>query len=169
MTAALWVPRQLVASGCITLAAFLSLAACGQTQHAVATSATDPASATPATSLAPLVAPKTTAAEDAKYLTDVTEADPALVSYEQQQGNIALRALVTDGSAFCAFLAQGGGIDSAMVDVATGAQSDEAQTHLPSTVTTFNAIEAVALLTLCPSELHLVPAADQTRIRNLEV
>jgi hypothetical protein len=34
-------------------------------------------------------------------------------------------------------------------------------------VTTFNTIESVALLTLCPSEQTLVPASVRARIRNL--
>jgi hypothetical protein len=114
-----------------------------------------------------LSAPKVSPAEEALYLTDVTEADPSLATYEQQQGNVALRALLTDGSAFCGFLAQGGGIDTALVDLAIGARSVESQTHLPTTVTTFNAIEAVALLTLCPSEQKLLPATDESKIHDL--
>ena len=97
-----------------------------------------------------LSAPKTSYAQDTKYFTDVTEADPALVTYEQQQGNVALRALLTDGSAFCALLRRGGGIDAALVAEADGATSTEAQTKLPLSVTTLNTIESVALLTLCP-------------------
>jgi hypothetical protein len=92
------------------------------------------------------------------FLTGVTEADPALATYEQAQGSVALRALLTDGSAFCAFLQRGGGIDNAMIDLAVGARSVEAQTHLPSSVTTFTTVEAVALLTLCPSYQSLLPA-----------
>ena len=67
-----------------------------------------------------------------KYLSDVTLADPALVTYEQKQGNVALRALLTDGSAFCALLKRGGGIDEALVAEATGVRGTESQTHLPS-------------------------------------
>ncbi len=100
-------------------------------------------------------------------MTDVTEADPALATYVQTQGNVALRALLTDGSAFCAFLQRDGGVDNAMVDLAVGAKSVEAQTHLPTSVTTFNAVEAVALLTLCPSYQKLLPASGQAKIRNL--
>jgi hypothetical protein len=44
----------------------------------------------------------------------------------------------------------------------------ESHTHHPSTDTTFNAIDAVALVTLCPDEQALLPAADKTRIRRLE-
>ncbi|HEY1651306.1 MAG TPA: hypothetical protein VGG09_05440 [Acidimicrobiales bacterium] len=115
----------------------------------------------------PLKAPKTSLAQDTKFFTYVTEADPALVTYEQKQGNVALRALLTDGSAFCALLQRGGGIDAALVAEADGARSTEAQTSLPLSVTTFNTIESVSLLTLCPSEQKLVPASDRSRIRNL--
>jgi len=100
-------------------------------------------------------------------MTDVTVADPALVTYEQKQGNVALRALLIDGSAFCALLKRGGGIDEALVAEATGARSTELQTHLPLSVATFNTIEAVALLRLCPSEQKLVPASVRSKIRNL--
>ena len=34
-------------------------------------------------------------------------------------------------------------------------------------MTTFNTIEGVALLTLCPSEQKLLPASVRTKIRNL--
>ncbi len=115
----------------------------------------------------PLAAPKTSDAQDAEYLSDVAQADPALSSYVQAQGNVALRALLTDGTAFCAFLQRGGGIDNAMTSLVIGANSVESQTHLPATVTTFNTIDAVALLTLCPTEQKLVPAADRSRIQAL--
>ena len=49
----------------------------------------------------------------------------------------------------------------------TERRSSEAQTHLPLSVTTFNTIESVALLTLCQSEQKLLPASDRTKIRNL--
>jgi hypothetical protein len=97
----------------------------------------------------------------------LAKADPGLGTYVQSEGNVALRALLTDGSAFCAFLQAGGGIDNAMASVVIGARSVELQTHLPSTVTTFNAIDAVSLLTLCPSEQRLVPAAAWAKIRAL--
>ncbi|MGP8008363.1 MAG: hypothetical protein ACLP2J_15205 [Acidimicrobiales bacterium] len=116
---------------------------------------------------APLSAPKTTPSQDAEYLSDVAKADPALVTYLQQQGNVGLRAVLTDGSAFCAFLQRGGGIDNALLEVAAGANSVEAQTHLPSTVTTLNTIGAVALLTLCTSEQRLVPAPTQAKLHSL--
>jgi len=115
----------------------------------------------------PLTAPKTTFAQDTKFFTDVTEADPALVTYEQKHKNVALQALLTDGSAFCALLKRGGGIDQALIAEAQGARSMESQTSLPLSVTTFNTIESVALLTLCPSEQKLVPASVRAKIRNL--
>jgi len=75
--------------------------------------------------------------------------------------------MLTDGSAFCAFLARGGGLDSALLDVAVGAKSVELQTHLPASVTTFNTIESVALLTLCPSEERLVPISVELKLAKL--
>jgi hypothetical protein len=115
----------------------------------------------------PLKAPRTTAAQDTKFFTGVAEADPALASYEQKQGNVALRALLTDGSAFCALLTRGGGLDVALVEEATGARGTESQSHLPLSVTTFNTIEGVALLTLCPSEQKLLPTTVRAKIHNL--
>ncbi len=114
-----------------------------------------------------LSAPKTTFAQDTKYLTDVTVADPALSKYEQKQGNLALRALLTDGSAFCALLTREKGLDAALVAEASGVRSAESQTHLPLSVTTFNTIESVALLTLCPSEQRLVPPSVRSKIHSL--
>ena len=114
-----------------------------------------------------MTAPKTTPVKDSQYLLDVTKADPALGTYVQDHGNVALRALLTDGAAFCAFLKRGGGIDAALTSVAIGAKSVEAQTHLPLKVVTFNTMEAVALLTLCPSEQKLLPATDRSKIRAL--
>ncbi len=125
------------------------------------------AASTSAQASKPLRAPKTTAAQDTKFFTGVAEADPALASYEQKQGNVALRALLTDGSAFCALLTRGGGLDDALVEEATGARSTESQTHLPLSVTTFNTIEGIALLTLCPSEQKLLPTSVRTKIHNL--
>ena len=123
----------------------------------------------PTTSLpsTPLRAPRTTDAQDTKFFTDVAEADPALASYEQKQQNVALRALLTDGSAFCALLTRGGGLDAALVEEATGARGTESQTHLPLSVTTFNTIESVALLTLCPTEQKLLPSSVRAKIRSL--
>jgi hypothetical protein len=116
---------------------------------------------------APLSAPKTSVVQDAQFLTKVTEADPALATYEQQKGNVALRALLTDGSAFCAFLQRGAGINSALTSLAIGARGGEAKTHLPLSVTTFNTIEAVALLTLCSHDQKLLPPSDRSKIRKL--
>jgi hypothetical protein len=128
---------------------------------------TQPQVSTSSTPSAPLRAPKTSVAQDTKFFTDVAEADPALSAYEQKQGNVALRALLTDGSAFCALLRRGGGLDNALVEEATGVRATESQTHLPLSVTTFNTIESVAVLALCPSEQKLLPASVRTRIRNL--
>ena len=115
----------------------------------------------------PLLAPATSPTQDAAYLADLAEADPTLATYMQTEGNVGFKALLTDGSAFCAFLQQGGGIDNAMASLVDGANSLESQTHLPSSVTTFNAIDAVALLTLCPKEQKLIPPTDQSKIRAL--
>ncbi len=115
----------------------------------------------------PLRAPKTTVEQDSKFFSEVTEADPSLESYEQKRGNGALEALLTDGSAFCALIKHGGGIDEALVAEAEGVRSTETQTSLPLSVTTFNAIESVALLTLCPSEQKLVPASVRSKLRRL--
>ena len=115
----------------------------------------------------PLTAPRTTPVKDSQYLLDVTKADSALATYVQQRGTVALRALLTDGAAFCAFLKRGGGIDNALTSVAVGAKSVEVHTHLPLKVVTFNTMEAAALLTLCPSEQRLLPASDRSKIRAL--
>ena len=116
---------------------------------------------------AALVAPRTSPVQDARYLTDVAQADSDLASYVQQDGNVALRAMLTDGSAFCAFLHRGGGIDNALVDVALGAHSVESQTHLPASVHTFNTLESVALIDLCPGEQHLVPTSVRAKLQRL--
>jgi hypothetical protein len=142
----------------------------GDAQHAKAprASTTLPASSTaPAGSQAPLQAPTASPQQDGDLLSEVVEADPTLATYSQQYGDMAARALLTDGSAFCAFLLRGGGVDQALVSLAIGARSVENQTHLPLSVTTFNAIEAVALLTLCPAEQSQLPAADRSRITQL--
>jgi hypothetical protein len=117
--------------------------------------------------VAPLRAPKTSPVQDARYLSDVAKSDPDLATYAQQQGNVALKAMLTDGSAFCAFLRRGGGIDEALVNVAAGAKSVESETHLPSGVATFNAMEAVALIDLCPAEQKLVPASVRSKLHRL--
>jgi hypothetical protein len=138
-----------------------------QPPSAAATSSNKAASSSKPSPSVPLAAPKTSVAQDGQFLMKVTEADSALATYEQKQGNVALRALLTDGSAFCAFLQRGAGIDNALSAVAIGARGEEAKTHLPLSVTTFNSIEAVALLTLCPQDQKLLPASDRTRIRKL--
>jgi hypothetical protein len=115
----------------------------------------------------PLSAPKASVTQDGQFLTKVTEADSALATYEQKQGNVALRALLTDGSVFCAFLQRGAGVDNALASVAIGARGEEAKTHLPLSVTTFNTIEAVALLTLCPDDQKLLPPSERSKIRKL--
>jgi hypothetical protein len=151
-----------VVTGCV---------ACGRTgasDSASTTTSSASSSSHASTTTKPLSAPKASAAQDGAFLADVTEADPALMTYERKYGNVALRALLTDGSAFCALLAQGGGIDKSLVEEAIGARSTESQTHLPLSVTTFNTIEAVALLALCPSEQQLVPASVRTEIRRLD-
>jgi hypothetical protein len=117
--------------------------------------------------LKPLRAPGASVADDAQFLTEVTEVDPALTSYEKKSGNVALRSLLTDGSAFCAFLNRDQDIDTAMVSTVIGARQVESQTLLPLSVTTFNAIDSVALLTLCPSLQSMVPPSDLTKIRKL--
>jgi hypothetical protein len=104
---------------------------------------------------------------DGKFLAEVTEADPSLATYEKKLGNVALRSLLTDGTAFCSFLRSDGDIDDAMVSVVTGAQQVEATTKLPMSVTTFNAVDTVALLTLCPSLESSVPTSDLAKIRKL--
>ena len=114
-----------------------------------------------------LKAPSATVAEDSQFLTEVTEVDPALTNYEKRSGNVALRSLLTDGSAFCAFLQRDRDIDTAMVSVVVGARQVESQTHLPLSVTTFNTVDTVALLTLCPSLQSVVPAKDLVKIRKL--
>jgi hypothetical protein len=159
-------PRRFVAPACILFAVVVA-AAGGQTGSAATTTSSDPSSSSLPTHSAPLSAPKTSVAQDAQFLTKVTEADSALSTYEQKRGNVALRALLTDGSAFCAFLQRGAGLDNALASVAIGARGEESKTHLPLSVTTFNSIEAVALLTLCPQDQKLLPASDRSGIRKL--
>ena len=110
---------------------------------------------------------KTTVAQDQGFFTEVTKADPKLATYAQQQGNMALQALLTAGSAFCVLLKQGGGIDKALVGVAEGVRDTQSQTNFPLSVTSLNTVEAVSLLTLCPSEQRLVPASVRSKIRTL--
>ncbi|MGP8207406.1 MAG: hypothetical protein ACLQVK_15360 [Acidimicrobiales bacterium] len=156
-------PRRCPLSLGLLLAVSVVAASCGSPGSAgpAPTSTKSPAK------LTRISAPRTSPAQDGQYFTDLAKSDPGLATYVQTEGNVALRALLTDGSAFCAFLQTGGGIDNAMASVVIGARSVEPRTHLPSTVATFNAIDAVSLLTLCPSDQRFVPAADRTRIRAL--
>jgi hypothetical protein len=78
--------------------ALSSLTACAGAAQSSSSKAHEPAEG------APLVPPKTSPAEDARYLTDVAKSDSHLATYVQQQGNVALKAMLTDGTAFCAFL-----------------------------------------------------------------
>ncbi len=167
VAAARWTPRQSIASACILSAVALFAAPGSQVGAAAVTTSSKQSSSSEPTGSAPLSAPKSSVAQDEQFLTKVTEADSALATYEQKHGNVALRALLTDGSAFCAFLQRGAGIDNALADVAIGARGEEAKTHLPLSVTTFNSIEAVALLTLCPNDQKLLPASDRSKIREL--
>lgn len=153
---------------CLVLTVSVSASACGSAESARTAPSNSPHKPSLPRPSAPLSAPKASVAQESQYLTDVTEVDPALETYVRQQSDVALRTFLTDGSAFCAFLKHGGGIDTAMVSVAIGARSVESKTHLPLTVKTFNAVDAVALLALCPAEQQLVPASDRARIRNLD-
>jgi hypothetical protein len=160
--AALLLAGAVCATGCGTIAASTtSSVPSGSTASATSTTSTT----SPAPK--PLVAPKTTAVQDTRYLADVAKADSALATYVQDNGNVALRALLVDGSAFCAFLHRGGGIDNAILSVAVGAKSVEKTTKLPLSVTTFNTVEAVALLDLCPGEQSLVPSSVRSKITAL--
>jgi hypothetical protein len=124
----------------------------------------------PGTSVAanrPLVAPTTTYAEETKYFEDLARVDPSLSSYVGAEQGVALKALLTDGSAFCAFLRRGDGVDGAMESVVIGANSVESATHLPRSVRTYNAVDSVALVDLCPGEQRLLPPADHAHIAAL--
>jgi hypothetical protein len=156
-----WTSRRAVVLAFVLFSAALVALAAEQPVSAATTSSSKPINS------APLSAPKTTIAQDGQYLTKVTEVDPDLATYEQNKGNVALRALLTDGSAFCAFLQRGAGIDNALASVAIGARGQETKTDLPLSVTTFNSIESVALLTLCPHDQKLLPASDRSKIRKL--
>jgi hypothetical protein len=163
-----WRSRGVIVLTCVVLLVVVGVAVwVGTRRDPPAASDTSTTSTAPRAATKKLSVPHDSVAQDGQFLSEVTEADPALVTYEKNEGNIALRSLLTDGSAFCAFLNRDGNIDGAMVSVAEGAQQDESQTHLPQSVTTFNAVDAVALLTLCPSLEKVVPASDLTKIRAL--
>jgi hypothetical protein len=149
----------------------LIVAGCSSSSHPGASrpSASRPTPSAPATTVAGgLEAPKATAAQDDAYFRDLATIDQSLTTYVGSQQGVALRALLTDGAAFCAFLSEGGGIDNAMESVVIGANSVETQTHLPRSVTTFNAIDAAALIALCPDEQRLVPKTDLEHIQELD-
>ncbi len=131
--------------------------------------ASRPAAPAPATTVAGrLQAPKTTPTEDAAYFRDLATVDQSLSKYVGSEQGVALQALLTDGAAFCAFsLNQGGGIDNAMESVVIGANSVEPKTHLPRSITTFNAIDAAALIALCPGEQGLIPKTSLEHIQAL--
>jgi hypothetical protein len=59
------------------------------------------------------------------------------------------------------------GLDAALVDLADGARSVESQTHLHTSVRTFNTLESVAMIDLCPSEQRMIPAAVRSRLHQL--
>ncbi len=163
-----WRTRGVVISISVLLLAALGTGAWtwSQSNGAAGSSATTTSNPPPSTS-AKLSVPRDSVAQDGQFLSEVTEADPSLATYEKKEGDVALRSLLTDGSAFCAFLRRDGNIDGAMVSVAEGAQQDESTTHLPESITTFNAVDAVALLTLCPSLEKIVPRTDLAKIRAL--
>jgi hypothetical protein len=128
-----------------------------------------PAASAPAATVAGrLEAPRASATQDDAYFRDLATVDQPLTTYVGSQQGVALRALLTDGAAFCAFLSRGGGIDNAMESVVIGANSVETKTHLPRSVATFNAIDAAALIALCPDEQRLIPKTDLKHIQELE-
>jgi hypothetical protein len=164
-------PRLFASAGALTLAIAIVIAVMWSTKGANTTDTvvtTGPTvHSTAGSPLKGLTAPRSSVASDAQFLSDVTEVDPALGTYEKKSGNVALRSLLTDGSAFCAFLNRDDDLDTAMVSVVLGARHVEAQTHLPISVTTFNSVDSVALLTLCPSLQSTVPTRELVKIRKL--
>jgi hypothetical protein len=162
-----WITSSVCAIAVVTVIVFaVTLGFKGHTTTLVTTTTAPPLESRTAPSLVGSSL-KSSVASDALFLSEVTEVDPALVQYEKKSGNVALRSLLTNGSAFCAFLRRSRDIDTAMVSVVVGARHVEGRTHLPMTVTTFNAVDSVALLTLCPSLVTTVPASDRVRIRAL--
>jgi hypothetical protein len=164
--------RWLIAGSCALAAVIVSTLTWASSRGGDPTNAASTTTSWPTRTTLPaashsLKAPSATVAEDSQFLTEVTEVDPALTNYEKRSGNVALRSLLTDGSAFCAFLQRDRDIDAAMVSVVVGARQVESQTHLPLSVTTFNTVDTVALLTLCPSLQSVVPAKDLVKIRKL--
>jgi len=159
--------RLVVTLVCVVLVLIVGAVVWVSSQNNDSNSSAVTTSSSPPNASKPLSSPTATVAQDANFLADVTQVDPSLSTYEHQSGNVALRSLLTDGSAFCAFLQRDGNMDDAMVSVAVGARSVETRTHLPLSVTTFNSIDSVALLTLCPALHTLVPAPVMSRIRKL--
>lgn len=149
------------AAGCSSASGTTRAAAAPPTGRAAST----PSPAGPGGSLQ---APKTTPLQDTRYLSDLARTDPSLESYVNANGDVALKALITDGSAFCAFLQRDGTIDDAMTSVAIGANGVESETHLPMSVQTFNAMDAVALIDLCPTEQKLLPPASRQHVQALQ-
>jgi hypothetical protein len=111
--------------------------------------------------------PSPSVLEDGQFLAEVSEVDPTLASYEKTSGNLALASLLNAGTAFCGFLGRDRDLDTAMVSVAVGAQHQETASHLPLSVTTFNTIDSLALLSLCPSLQSMVPSSVRARIHQL--
>jgi hypothetical protein len=152
--------RRRLAVASVACSLGLGLASCGSSSPAAGPTTT--AGATSAST-----APEDSVAADTAYYTDLATADPALSTYVDADSKVALRALLTDGVAFCDFLYRGGGVDKAMISVAAGASSDESATHLPRSIRTFNAIDSAALIALCPAAQRLLPPSDQASIRQL--
>ena len=152
---------------CLTVTAIgLTVAGCSSSSHPGASRPV--ASAPPTTAVGRLEAPKSTPTQDDAYFRDMATIDQSLSTYVTSEQGVALQALLTDGAAFCAFLKRSGGIDNAMESVVIGANSVEAQTHLPRSVSTFNAIDAAALIALCPDEQRLIPKTALQHIHELE-
>ena len=123
-------------SACTLLAVAAASAACS-VPSAAATSP-KPAAHSGQAASTPLSAPKTSFSQDEKFFTDVTVADPALVTYEQQQKDVALRALLTDGSAFsrcCIEQEVEAQVEQASIKRSwprrMGSRNTESTTHLP--------------------------------------
>ena len=162
----------------VALAAMAATGACNDPPHAAtkaSTAAVRPTSAeglprpNEAPAEGPLEAPKTSSLEDVNYFNDLAKVDPGLATYVNTWSDVALRALITDGSAFCAFLDRDKSVDDAMTSLVMGARSIESQSHLPMSVKTFNAVDAVALVALCPGEVKLLPPEDRAKVRHLGV
>jgi hypothetical protein len=148
--------QRFAASAALLLAVGLSVISCGSSKPVGSSATTTPQSALKASS-----------AQQNQYFQDVSRTVPALSSYVQQQGKVALDAILTYGSGFCVFLQDGDTPAEALVAVAAGAQKIESSTHFPASTTTFESIASAALLTLCPSEQTSLSAAEQTQLRQI--